>query len=66
MAFEKVVAGAIHAAVAGLTALPAMMLLMHRVTGVDVHPRWAAPQAQIHVLQRDGLVRHRQKPDLSV
>src|SRR6266581_418022 len=42
VAVEKVVAGAIHAAIAGLTALPAMMLLMHRVTGVDVHPRWAA------------------------
>src|SRR4029077_5267498 len=41
VAIEKVVAGAIHAAVAGLTALPAMMLLMHRVTGVEVHPRWA-------------------------
>jgi ABC-2 type transport system permease protein len=40
VAVEKIVAGAIHAAVAGLVALPAMMLLMHRVTGVDVHPRW--------------------------
>jgi ABC-2 type transport system permease protein len=40
VAFEKVVAGAIHAAGAGMVALPAMMLLMHRVTGVDVHPRW--------------------------
>jgi ABC-2 type transport system permease protein len=42
VASEKIVAGAIHAAVAGLVALPAMMLLMHRVTGVDVHPRWGA------------------------
>jgi len=42
VALEKVVAGAIHAAVAGLTALPAMMLLMHQVTGLDVHPRWGA------------------------
>jgi ABC-2 type transport system permease protein len=41
VALEKVTAGAIHAGVAGLTALPAMMLLMHRVSGVDVHPRWA-------------------------
>jgi ABC-2 type transport system permease protein len=41
VAMEKVTAGAIHAGVAGLTALPAMMLLMHRVSGVDVHPRWA-------------------------
>ena len=42
VALEKVVAGAVHAAVAGLTALPAMILLMHRVSGLDVHPRWAA------------------------
>src|SRR5439155_5255496 len=42
VALEKVTAGAIHAAVAGLVALPAMMLLMHRVTGVEVHPRWVA------------------------
>jgi ABC-2 type transport system permease protein len=41
VAMEKVVAGAIHAAGAGMLALPAMMLLMHRVGGVDVHPRWA-------------------------
>jgi ABC-2 type transport system permease protein len=41
VAVEKVVAGAIHAAVAGLVALPAMMLLMHRVSGVDVKPDWA-------------------------
>jgi ABC-2 type transport system permease protein len=40
VALEKVVAGAIHAGLAGLVALPAMMLLMHRVSGVDVHPRW--------------------------
>lgn len=42
VAFEKVVAGAIHAVIAGLTALPAMMLLMHQITGVAVHPNWAA------------------------
>jgi ABC-2 type transport system permease protein len=41
VALEKVVAGALHAAVAGLVALPAMMLLSHSVGGVDVHPRWA-------------------------
>jgi ABC-2 type transport system permease protein len=41
VALEKVVAGAIHAGVAGLVALPAMMLLMHRVTGVDVKPAWS-------------------------
>jgi ABC-2 type transport system permease protein len=40
VAFEKIVAGAIHAAAAGLVALPLMMLLMHQVSGVDVHPRW--------------------------
>jgi ABC-2 type transport system permease protein len=40
VAFEKVVAGAVHAAVAGLVALPLMMVLMHRVGGVEIHPRW--------------------------
>jgi ABC-2 type transport system permease protein len=40
VAFEKVVAGAIHAALAGLVALPAMMLLMHGVSGVEVRPHW--------------------------
>jgi len=40
VAVEKVVAGALHASVAGLIALPAMMLLMHKVGGVDVHPNW--------------------------
>jgi ABC-2 type transport system permease protein len=40
VALEKVTAGAIHAGLAGLIALPAMMLLMHRVTGVDVEPDW--------------------------
>jgi ABC-2 type transport system permease protein len=40
VAFEKVVAGAIHAALAGLVALPAMMVLMHRVAAVDVRPSW--------------------------
>jgi ABC-2 type transport system permease protein len=42
VALEKIVAGAIHAAVAGLTALPAMMLLMHQITGVAVRPNWPA------------------------
>ena len=41
VALEKVVAGAIHSGLAGLVALPAMMLLMHEVGGVSVHPRWA-------------------------
>ena len=41
VAFEKVVAGAIHAALAGLVALPAMMLLMHGVSGVEVRPHWS-------------------------
>ena len=40
VALEKVIAGAIHAGLAGLIALPAMMLLMHRVTGVFVRPAW--------------------------
>lgn len=39
---EKIVAGAIHAALAGLIALPAMMLLMHQMAGVAVHPNWIA------------------------
>jgi ABC-2 type transport system permease protein len=42
VALEKVVAGAIHAALAGLTALPAMMLLMHETAGMSVHPHWLA------------------------
>ncbi len=42
VAIEKVVAGAVHAAGAGLLALPAMMLLMHEVAGVAVHPDWIA------------------------
>jgi ABC-2 type transport system permease protein len=42
VALEKVVAGAIHSAVAALIALPAMMLIMHGVSGVDVHPYWPA------------------------
>ena len=41
VAVERVVAGALHAAVAGLLALPAMILLMARVTGISVHPNWA-------------------------
>jgi ABC-2 type transport system permease protein len=40
VSLQKVVAGAIHAGTAGMVALPAMMLLMHQVTGVSVHPRW--------------------------
>jgi ABC-2 type transport system permease protein len=40
VALEKVVAGAIHAGLAGLTALPAMMLLMHQTAGMSVHPHW--------------------------
>src|SRR5207247_9289416 len=37
VAFEKVVAGAIHAGLAGVVALPAMMVLMHQVGGGSVH-----------------------------
>jgi ABC-2 type transport system permease protein len=32
--------GAIHAGTAGLIALPVMMVLVHEVSGVQVHPRW--------------------------
>jgi ABC-2 type transport system permease protein len=39
VALERIVAGALHAGVAGLVALPAMMILMHRV-GMDVKPDW--------------------------
>ena len=42
VAFGRIVAGAIHAAVAGLVALPVMMLLMHRLAGSDVRPDWLA------------------------
>jgi ABC-2 type transport system permease protein len=42
VALERIVAGALHAAVAGLIALPAMMLLMHQVSGMEVSPTWAA------------------------
>ncbi|HSB60995.1 MAG TPA: ABC transporter permease [Vicinamibacteria bacterium] len=42
VALEKVVAGALHAGLAGLVALPAMMVLMHEVGGVSVHPDWPA------------------------
>jgi ABC-2 type transport system permease protein len=40
VALERIVAGAIHAVGAGLIALPAMILLMHRVGHVDVRPNW--------------------------
>jgi ABC-2 type transport system permease protein len=40
VALEKIVAGAIHAAAAGLVSLPLMMVLMHQVSGVEVHPSW--------------------------
>lgn len=42
VALEKVVAGAVNAVVAGLLSLPLMMLLMHEVGGVAVHPNWLA------------------------
>jgi ABC-2 type transport system permease protein len=37
----RIVAGAVHAAAAGLAAGPAMILLMHGVGLGDVRPRWA-------------------------
>lgn len=40
VALERIVAGALHASTAGIIALPAMMLLMHQVGGVQAHPRW--------------------------
>jgi ABC-2 type transport system permease protein len=40
VAFERIVAGALHAGVAGLVALPAMMILMYEVGGVHVRPGW--------------------------
>ena len=42
VAFGRIVSGAVHAAVAGLVALPVMMLLMHRLGGGDVRPDWLA------------------------
>ena len=41
VALEKVVAGALHSGLAGVIALPAMMVLMHEVGGVSVNPDWA-------------------------
>ncbi|HWX25403.1 MAG TPA: ABC transporter permease [Vicinamibacteria bacterium] len=40
VAFEKVVAGAVHAAAAGLVALPVMVFLMARVAGSAVTVNW--------------------------
>jgi ABC-2 type transport system permease protein len=39
VAFERIVAGGLQAALAGLLALP-LMMLMHSVSGVDVRPNW--------------------------
>src|SRR5512147_409952 len=41
VAFERIVAGAVHAALAGLASLPVMMLLMHEVGGMAIHPAWS-------------------------
>ena len=41
VSLERVVAGAIHAAAAGLVAGPAMILLMHGVGMGDVQPTWS-------------------------
>jgi ABC-2 type transport system permease protein len=41
VALGKVLAGAIHAAIAGLVAMPVMIVLMHELAGSSVHPRWA-------------------------
>ncbi|QQR74648.1 MAG: ABC transporter permease [Holophagales bacterium] len=40
VACERIVAGAIHSAAAGLLALPAMIVLMHQTAGIAVSPRW--------------------------
>jgi ABC-2 type transport system permease protein len=40
VSLERIVAGAIHAAAAGLVAGPAMILLMHQVGIGDVTPHW--------------------------
>jgi ABC-2 type transport system permease protein len=40
VAFQRIVAGSLHSGVAGLIALPAMMILMHRVGGTEVSPDW--------------------------
>ena len=40
VAMERIVAGAIHSLAAGLVALPAMILLMHRVGHTEVRPAW--------------------------
>ncbi len=42
VAFQRIVAGALQSAVAGLVALPVMMLLMHQMSGLDVRPNWLA------------------------
>ena len=42
VALERIVAGALHSAAAGLVALPAMIVLMHETAGVVVSPRWGA------------------------
>ncbi len=40
VAFGKIVAGALHATVAGLVALPVMIFLMHRFAGSSLEPDW--------------------------
>ncbi len=40
VAIEKIVAGGLQAALAGVVSLPLMMLLMHQVSGATLSPRW--------------------------
>lgn len=40
VAIEKIVAGGLQAAGAGVVSLPLMMLLMHQVSGATLSPRW--------------------------
>jgi ABC-2 type transport system permease protein len=42
VAVEKIVAGAVPSAFAGVVSLPLMMLLMHEVSGSTFNPRWVA------------------------
>lgn len=40
VALQRVIAGALQAAFAGLIAGPTMILLMHGVNGLSIHPHW--------------------------
>jgi ABC-2 type transport system permease protein len=42
VAFGKILAGSVHATLAGVLALPVMVFLMHRLAGSTVRPNWLA------------------------